>query len=167
MLRAGRGQHCQIPGYFPPARSLGICPRSGRCVWSHLLLSWDWHMKQRCRRQNPPEWGIFGDLPVVTEKRKGQNILFFSFLFSERDFLEHQSTASDVSRSTGGSYRKWLRETESVQWCRQIIQSIFTFLKLAEATSSTYTADTGEKVILLQVNSAALLKVKYYRRCML
>lgn len=81
MLRAGRGQHCQIPGCFPPAQSLGICPHSGRCVWSHLLLSWDWHMKQQCRRQNPPEWGISGGLPVVTEKTKGQNRLFFIFFF--------------------------------------------------------------------------------------
>lgn len=81
MLRAGRGQHCQIPGCFPPAQSLGICPHSGRCVWSHLLLSWDWHTKQQCRRQNPPEWGISGGLPVVTEKTKGQNRLFFYFFF--------------------------------------------------------------------------------------
>lgn len=32
MLHAGTEQHCQIPGCFPPARSLGICPRFGKYV---------------------------------------------------------------------------------------------------------------------------------------
>ena len=36
-------------------------------------------MTQQCRLQNPPEWGISGGLPVVTEKRKGWNRLCFSF----------------------------------------------------------------------------------------
>lgn len=52
------------------------------------------------------------------QKKQRVRIDFFLFFFSEWDFLEDQSTASDVSRSPGGSYSKRLRETESVEWCR-------------------------------------------------
>lgn len=82
-LHAGRGQHCQSPGCFPPARSLGICPHSGRCAWFHLLLSWDWHMTQQCHLQNPPGWGISGGLPVVKEKGSKQALFCFWQMGSE------------------------------------------------------------------------------------
>lgn len=106
MLHAGRGQRCQNPDCFPPTQSLGICPRSGRCAWSHLLWSWDWHTTRRCHLQNPPEWGISGGLPVVIDKKKGWNRLCFSLerLDQWRDLDQPGDSDKVLCYQTKGSY---------------------------------------------------------------